>query len=180
MNSEQPQIKEATRAALSEVASLAFRIWPDAYRNILSQAQIQYMLRNMYDLEVLSQQFDAGHKFLFIANRGTNCGFAAFELRGHASARLHKLYVLPSEHRRGFGNLLLQAVERSAAQNGVRSMTLNVNRYNPAIAFYRKCGYEIVEMIDIAIGNGYLMEDYVMKKQIFNEDSTNQTSDAVK
>lgn len=180
MTVRQPKITEATRAALSEVASLAFRIWPKAYKNILSENQIAYMLHKMYDRDTLAQQFDSGHKFLFIEDGGAQCGFASFELRPHASAHLNKLYVLTSEHGKGLGKMLLQAAERSVARAGAASMTLNVNRHNPAVGFYRKCGYEIVERTDIPIGNGYLMEDYVMRKSWGHEDSTIEKSDAVK
>jgi ribosomal protein S18 acetylase RimI-like enzyme len=38
-----------------------------------------------------------------------------------------------------------------------------VNRDNPAIQFYQKFGFEIIDKEDIDIGNGFLMEDYVMK-----------------
>lgn len=165
---------------MSEVASLAFRIWPQAYAHILSEAQIEYMLHKMYNPQALLQQFNTGHTFLFISDGDINLGFASFELRAQASAHLHKLYVLQSQHRKGLGKKLLQVVERHAAKQGARCITLNVNRYNSAVAFYRKCGYEIVESVDISIGNGYLMEDYVMKKQIPDENPTNQTSDAVK
>lgn len=176
----QPQITEATRAALSEVASLAFRIWPEAYKDILSEAQIAYMLDKMYHADTLATQFDSGHKFLLISENGVHSGFASFELRPQASAHLHKLYVLTSRQGKGMGKFLLQAAERRVANEGATSMTLNVNRYNPAIGFYRKCGYEIIGRKDIPIGNGFVMEDYVMRKSWRHEDSTIEKGDAVK
>jgi ribosomal protein S18 acetylase RimI-like enzyme len=41
-----------------------------------------------------------------------------------------------------------------------------VNRTNPAVNFYQKIGFEIVESIDLDLGNGYFMNDYRMKIKI--------------
>ena len=43
---------------------------------------------------------------------------------------------------------------------------LNVNRFNKAQYFYKKLGFEVAYEEDIEIGNGYLMEDFVMEKKI--------------
>ena len=42
---------------------------------------------------------------------------------------------------------------------------LNVNRKNPALAFYKKLGYEIIETVDIPFAEFWL-NDYVMAKSI--------------
>jgi hypothetical protein len=38
-----------------------------------------------------------------------------------------------------------------------------VNRYNKAKDFYEKAGFKIIETVDIEIGNGFYMNDYVME-----------------
>lgn len=43
-------IASASREELPIVARLAERIWPEAYRTILDEGQIRYMLKMMYDL----------------------------------------------------------------------------------------------------------------------------------
>jgi ribosomal protein S18 acetylase RimI-like enzyme len=39
---------------------------------------------------------------------------------------------------------------------------LNVNKDNPAIEFYKRFGLEITSSEVIEIGQGYVMDDYVM------------------
>jgi hypothetical protein len=41
-----------------------------------------------------------------------------------------------------------------------------VNRYNKAKGFYEKLGFKVIGKEDIDIGNGYLMNDYVMQLEI--------------
>jgi ribosomal protein S18 acetylase RimI-like enzyme len=45
-------------------------------------------------------------------------------------------------------------------------LLLNVNRNNPAKSFYKKLGFTVIKEDDIDIGNGYFMNDYVMKLQL--------------
>ena len=45
-------------------------------------------------------------------------------------------------------------------------MELNVNRNNPAVAFYEKMGMHKASQGDFHIGNGYYMNDYIMAMEI--------------
>jgi ribosomal protein S18 acetylase RimI-like enzyme len=38
-----------------------------------------------------------------------------------------------------------------------------VNRFNKAVSFYQKMGFEIVGEEDVELDHGYLMEDYKME-----------------
>jgi ribosomal protein S18 acetylase RimI-like enzyme len=74
--------------------------------------------------------------------------------------------VLPSEQGKGLGKLLIdKAIEIAIAQNQ-KAIFLNVNKYNKARFFYEKLGFTIVKDEVIDIGNGYVMDDYVMEVAI--------------
>jgi predicted lactoylglutathione lyase len=45
-------------------------------------------------------------------------------------------------------------------------ISLNVNKFNKAVSFYKKIGFVVASEEDLDIGNGYLMEDYKMEKVI--------------
>ena len=45
------------------VQALAHKIWPIAYKEILSQAQLDYMLNWIYSIESLTQQMQEGHHY---------------------------------------------------------------------------------------------------------------------
>ena len=64
------------------------------------------------------------------------------------------------------GKMLLERIIALAKENQSDRISLNVNRFNKACAFYQKMGFEIVAQEDLEIGNGYLMEDYKMEKKI--------------
>ena len=51
-------------------------------------------------------------------------------------------------------------------ENNQKAIFLNVNKYNNAIHFYMKQGFTKVKDEVIDIGNGYVMDDYVMEVAI--------------
>jgi ribosomal protein S18 acetylase RimI-like enzyme len=155
---------DATDRQLEEIRELAHRIWPSAFRGILTSAQISYMLQWMYSLASLQEQVASGHRFLLANENGPFIGYASYQINDQAgTARLHKIYVLPSAQGRGAGTLLLQEVIRRSGAAKQSSLRLNVNRLNNAVCFYKDHGFRIIGEEDNDIGNGYFMNDYVME-----------------
>ncbi|MEW5676239.1 GNAT family N-acetyltransferase [Flavobacterium enshiense] len=162
------QILHADKSQLHIIRDLAYKIWPDAYGEILSEAQLDYMLENFYAIPALEAQLDNHHVFLLAENQGVFYGFASYEIncKNSGKTKLHKIYVSSESQGKGVGKLLLSEVEKAAKKAGNTHLFLNVNRYNIAQEFYKHNGFEIVHEEDIDIGLGYLMEDYVMEKTI--------------
>ncbi|HRB72141.1 GNAT family N-acetyltransferase [Flavobacterium sp. WV_118_3] len=160
-------ITVTSQEQLEIVRSLAYTIWPDAYGAILSEAQLDYMLDQIYAIPALEQQRQNGQQFVLAEEDGVYYGFASFQVNyKEGKTKLHKIYVLPQTQGKGVGKSLLQYVESTVDQNKNSALLLNVNRFNKAIDFYRKQGFEVIGEEDIAIGEGYLMEDYIMEKKI--------------
>lgn len=164
------KISKATLEEISLIQSIAQETWPNTFGNILSTEQIKYMLSRMYAADTLTRQIQEENHTFFLAwdDQGKATGFASIEpLPGSGTIKIHKLYILPIAQRRGVGCALLGAVEKQALEQNANAVTLNVNRYNiKAIAFYRRMGFEVVGEEIIPIGEGYLMEDYILTKQL--------------
>ncbi len=160
-------IRKLARNELELIQNMAQEIWPICFRDMISREQIKYMLEWMYNLNQLEQNFDKGHEFLILREQEENIGFASFEFRNKKSCvRLHKLYVNPKRQRKGSGRHLLEHIYGIGREHKLKSLDLFVNRTNPAVNFYQKIGFEIVESIDLDIGSGYFMNDYRMKIKI--------------
>ena len=150
---------------LSIVAELSKIIWPVAYKDILSPAQLQYMIDYFYSLEALETQLQNGQHFLLLKEGEKAVGFLSYELNCYNTSKLkiHKIYVLPTEQGKGLGKLLIDNAIEIAQKNQQTAIFLNVNKYNKARFFYEKLGFTIVKDEVIEIGNGYVMDDYVME-----------------
>ena len=162
------KIIEANTSQLPLIAQLAYAIWPVAYGEILSKEQLTYMLGKFYSLESLTDQLEKrNHVFLLIEENERFVGFASYEsnIENHKT-KIHKIYVLPETQGKGFGVQLINEIETRAKNLQNDILFLNVNRFNKAQYFYKKLGFEIAFEEDIEIGNGYLMEDFVMEKKL--------------
>ena len=69
-------------------------------------------------------------------------------------------------HGKGVGKILMNEVVNLTSKEGGQSLQLNVNRNNKAKDFYLKAGFNIKETVDLDIGNGFFMNDYVMELPI--------------
>jgi GNAT superfamily N-acetyltransferase len=91
-------------------------------------------------------------------------GFASFGKRSDETGvfKLHKLYVLPENHGKGYGKILIDDIKKRIIAEGSNTLDLNVNRYNKARTFYEKIGFQIIAEEDVPIGP-YWMNDYIMR-----------------
>lgn len=162
------EIRKATAADMPIVTELAELIWPQTYSEYISEAQLRYMLNLMYNQEELLLQYHKGFTFFIASVQGKDVGFACaspLDEQNHVY-KLHKLYVLPSTQGMGIGKFLIDKVVDLVAAEGGKSLQLNVNRNNTATNFYLKIGFKIKETVDINIGDGFFMNDYVMELPI--------------
>lgn len=162
------KISQLTKDDIIIVHQLAHRIWPRAFKDLLTPGQIDYMLEWMYNVNTLTEQVQTGHLFYMITLDGAPKGFIGLEpnFPDVGTLRIHKLYTDPSDHGKGLGKALLQQAIDVANELDVATINLNVNRFNDAVGFYQSQGFEIIKEEDISIGRGYYMEDYVMVKAI--------------
>ena len=158
-------IKRASIYDVVTIQKLAAVIWPVAYKEILSALQLDYMLQKFYSIEALQDQMlTKGHRFYVIINDNMDeVGFAAVSNENAGTFKLQKLYVLPNQQGKNFGTMLLIEVISFCRKKAAKSLILHVNRYNKARFFYEKCGFKIIDEVDISIGNNYFMNDYVME-----------------
>ncbi|WP_442589731.1 N-acetyltransferase family protein [Pedobacter sp. AW31-3R] len=150
---------------LSIVREIGTTTYGPTYTHLLGQEQVDYMLSKFYTPAALLSQFIDGHTFLIAGDGTRDMAFASYSITDHENriVKLHKLYVLPSAHGKGLGKFLINEVANKAREEGGKALQLNVNRYNKAKDFYEKAGFTIKETVDIEIGNGFFMNDYVME-----------------
>ena len=124
------------------------------------------MLGWMYNLDTLQQELANGIGFDRLLVNNELIGFASYG-PVNGEMKLHKLYIHPQWQRRGLGTKLLEHVEQRARARGFSKLVLGVNKANQqAIAAYHRNGFVIRESVVNEIGNGFVMNDYVMEKEL--------------
>ena len=181
------RIVAATPDDYETIRKIAHATWPDTFGDILTGAQIDYMLRLMYSREAIERQVADGHVFHLLVEgqrgnqntnpspqylRATTTRFKPVAYVSHqleylpGTAKIHKLYALPAVQGRGYGRALIDKVRSVARNAGQERLRLDVNYQNAAIGFYEYLGFAKVGEHTTDIGEGYLMEDWIMETEL--------------
>ena len=163
------QILPAMSADAETIAALAGVIWRVHYADIISGAQIEYMLKQRYAAAVIRSELARGDiTWDKLLAGGVAVGYASYFSSGHeGEMKLDKLYVHPAHQRGGYGGLLIARALGVARESGCSMLMLAVNKANAkAIAAYTKYGFRIREAIVQDIGGGFVMDDYIMVKDV--------------
>lgn len=154
-------VHKATTKHISDIQKIAATTWASTY-TFLPAGQVEYMLELMYSTNALLQQMQNQHQFFIAQHQEKIVGFASTSLFQNSIYKLNKLYVLPEIQKIGAGKALLQSVIEFAKQKKATQLQLQVNRFNNAKDFYIKQGFTILQTANFDIGNGYVMNDYIM------------------
>jgi GNAT superfamily N-acetyltransferase len=152
-------LRPMTAADIPVVIDIGRRIWLEHYVPIIGPEQVAYML---------AQRFTPDHLGQYLEVDGNAAGYCSHSLGPEASSlKLEQLYLLPRLHGHGLGRLMMSHVEQHARTLHCSILWLTVNKHNEgSIAFYRKSGFRIREAAVFDIGNGFVMDDFVMEKTL--------------
>ncbi len=144
------------------IRDLADAIWWAHYPDIIPPEQIEYMLDLMYSTEALRRQMtEEGVQFWLVESGALPIGFIAVGNQGTGSYFVHKFYLQRAEQGKGLGVVVFQALLEQYPE--LRELRLTVNRQNfKSINFYFKIGFRIEKCVDMPIGHGFVMNDFVM------------------
>lgn len=161
-------IKAATVKDIPVIQELTERIWRPTYEPILTPEQIEYMIDMMYSTASLEKQItELQHQFVILHDGDKPIGFAAYSTTDHNNIfKLHKIYLDGSYQGKGVGKFLLLQVAEQVKNRGASILELDVNRFNKAKQFYEKQGFSVYKEKQTDIGQGYIMDDYVMRKPL--------------
>ena len=160
------KIEKISLKDLQRIIELAEKTWEPTYKEILSKEQLIYMFEMMYSEAVLRKRMLNVNDFYISKINQIDVGFLETVKNDEYKLYISKIYVDPNYQKKGIGKYLIEFLEKKAISMKFKSLKLNVNRYNPAQHFYTRIGFRIEKQIDIEIGNGYLMEDYIMEKEL--------------
>ena len=161
------EIRNAGIDDIPLIRDLTFRVWPQTYASILSQEQIDYMLNMMYSEASLKKQItEDGCRFIIVYENGNPVGFASYNEEQPQRWKLNKIYVLQNQQGKGTGKYVINHIIEELKTQNANSLFLQVNQYNNAKGFYEKLGFTEVDFINLDIGKGFFMNDYIMEKKL--------------
>ncbi len=162
-------IPVVTQIQIEEVATLATEIWHEHFISILSLEQIDYMVEKFQSVSaMLNQMKNQGYQYYMMMLNGNLIGYCGIkEEKEEKNLFLSKLYLHKKYRGHGYASLAFQFMIDLCKENGYQKIWLTVNRFNDnTIKVYEKKGFIKVRTQVVDIGNGFVMDDYIMEKPI--------------
>lgn len=155
------QLTPASPNDIPTIYKLAVKIWNHHYVPIIGKAQVDYMLHKMYSVEDLTLQMTArSHRFFLIKISDQVVGFIS--VSGEEDMFIHKFYIDQDVQGKGYGVATFNELLKLYPLTKTFSLTVNRSNYK-SINFYFKLGFIIDHIDDFDIGQGYFMNDFIMK-----------------
>lgn len=156
-----------TKEQIQTTACLAEQIWTEHYSKILEPEQINYMVKKFQSAEAIDNQIakqDYRYYLLFDGKR--MIGYTAIQPDGKYLF-LSKIYIEKQERGKKYAAQTIQFLENICRKNGWSKLWLTVNKENSSsIAAYQAMGFHTTKAQVTDIGNGFVMDDYIMEKII--------------
>lgn len=159
-------IKSLQKDNISQLVELAKPIWEEHYIPIIGKQQVTYMLDKFQSEQAVNEQLIQGYEYYLVSLEGQLMGYFSIQLREDQSLFISKFYLSKKARGRKIGTAMLDFINTAAKDKNCKTLALTVNKYNPAYQVYLKLGFSNVGSVEADIGEGYIMDDYLMEKEL--------------
>ena len=156
-----------TKEQIEKLASVANIVWHDAFKEILTIEQIEYMIEKFQSFNALSEAINENnYEYYFIKSDNNVAGYTGIKAEND-KLFLSKLYILKEYRGKQIATKAFNFIETLAKERNLKSVWLTVNRNNNhAIDVYKHRGFIVTRTQVADIGNGFVMDDYIFEKQL--------------
>lgn len=147
------------------IEQLADRIWRQHYIPIIGVNQVNYMLDKFQSVKAIESQIKEGYQYYVIYFEEAPVGYLSIRKEDNILF-LSKIYVSIDYRGNSIGKVALTFVESKAKAEGLGTIRLTVNKNNNATKFYERIGFINKGPKVMDIGGGFVMDDYLMEKEI--------------
>lgn len=157
----------STKQHFATIAELADIIWRAHYIPITGKPQIDYMLKKFQSAKAIEEQVKNGYEYYLLLYNNAEVGYISIKKEDGNSLFLSKIYVLGAYRGKKIGKTAMNfIVEKGKAYNLNKiRLTVNINNTN-SIKAYEKMGFKYVGPLLTDIGEGFVMDDHEMVKEI--------------
>lgn len=178
------KLEHDNKEKIEEMSVFAGDVFFKYYDSMLIPGQAAYMKDLFLSPESIKEKLSPAHTpeiiFEFVKDEetGENLGFVSYWITEDEKlgkiCYLDKYYLKEESRGKGLGNVLMEHVKIFCIENSLPQIQLNVNKYNKTVEIYKKLGFDVLRAEIRQIGNGYVMDDYVMYLDIPAEDSSSE------
>ena len=158
-----------TDADQEKLAKLADEIWHEYWPALIGAAQTDYMVEQFQSLEAIKRDMaEHAYEYWFVVDEaGKTVGYTGGRDEPETSRYfISKIYLLAEERSKHYASQIIEFYVELCRNRDLHSMYLTVNKHNElGIRAYLGKGFVTIESVVNDIGNGFVMDDYVMEKE---------------
>ena len=163
-----------TTADQEVLARMAGQIWREYWPAIIGEPQTEYMIDKFQSLDAIVRDMTE-HDYeywLLVATEQDEDGLEKSIVGftgGHNELEtnrffISKIYLFAESRGHGYARRTIEFYEDLCFARGFEAMYLTVNKYNDlGIRAYKGTGFNIIDSVETDIGEGYIMDDYIME-----------------
>ena len=167
---------------VEQLAKLADEIWHEYWPALIGKAQTDYMVEQFQSLSAIKRDMaEHAYEYWLIAAReddetNSTGAFAQTRIVGYTGGHVEpetnrffisKIYLRAEERGKGFASQTIRFYEDLCRTRNLHAAYLTVNKHNDlGIRAYRAKGFETIDAVETDIGNGFIMDDYIMELQV--------------
>lgn len=175
---------------IETLAQLAHDIWFEYWPAFIGEDQTRYMIEKFQSAEAITRDIsENGYEYSFVIDEeGKIVGytgvvreyFAQNPSDPHAATHsraitvlyqdrlfISKIYLKKEERGKHYASQIIKKLADYARKSGLSGMYLTVNKGNElGIRSYEGNDFEIIESVEADIGEGFVMDDYIMARAV--------------
>ena len=157
-----------------QLALIAGEIWRGYWPAIIGEEQTEYMIDRFQSFEAIKHHMaHEDYEYWLLVATETDGGTEKKSIVGFTGGRsenrpnrffISKVYLYPEARGHGYARRVMEFYEDLCFVRGHDAMYLTVNKYNElGIRAYEGTGFETIDSVETDIGEGYIMDDYIME-----------------
>lgn len=157
-----------TAAQIETVARIAEPIWHATYDPINGVDSTNYMIEQFQSVGAINRQLESeGYVYYLILADGAAAGFIGLVPHKEGKMFLSKLYVADEFRGMGLPHAAFDFITSLCREEKLDKIYLTVNKHNAhAIEVYKHFGFYETDAVVTDIGCGFVMDDYILQKDV--------------
>lgn len=175
---------------IAQLACVASEIWYEYWPSIIGQEQTEYMVQNFQSETAIAKDIaQHGYQYSLLYDEEGDCvGYTAVAIEDFTdnpndpAASVHgakineislrrlfisKIYLYAKDRGKHYASQVIKHHEEFSQENGCPVMYLTVNINNElGVRAYLGKGFKVIEDFQGDIGNGFIMDDHIMAKEL--------------
>ena len=149
------------------VADLAEEIWNQHFVPIIGKGQVDYMVNKFQSYEALKKQIHQdGYEYFGLFCEGKLAGYTGIHQETDCLF-LSKLYIRQSFRGKHLATEAMDFLKELCKDRELHRIWLTCNKHNDnTLKIYDHLGFQITDSQVADIGNGFVMDDYILTYEI--------------